>query len=1209
MKTPSFRFGSIIIFLFLFASFFHLQVYANGIDDSAPDPIIEVTGVDFDFGSVFNGTQLSEPRQFVIRNIGQETLIFNVTVTNPDFMYSSGASSTLLPGESVISYLIFKPSTVGVISGTLTITSNDPVNSVLNFNMTGVGLTSPVEETFIQDTVIELTNTIRPFKITNTSDARTGFRLEPFFGNFVQFPIDTYVLDPGESVWAELKFTGFNNVGIQEAVFQLSHLSIHGNALDPIFITVELVTLETPWGPLAYVTGASNWDFGKAFVGATVGPLVFEIINPSPTPLICHLSSSDPNFWIDGPDTTFIVTRDDFFSSSYSFKPLTAGDFSGEIILTTNDPNHPTFLWNVHGEGMGAPFQLVEDTIQVGEQSIQTVTIQNTASIPLEFTLNPDHNDEHDSFLELVITPNVIALAPGETATFQVEVDATDFIPGVYYGSIGVDTWQYDRFKVPFVLTIVDLPQDIGLPDSIIVEVPVGTTQSSSFVIHNSGDTELDYVIDMDSSLNKTGTRHYSTGFEEFPIGPLQFQGGWYSADYIFFQDEQRWTVEEDNEFAGSKHLHGISGGGYGSDFYSPVSPIVPDKISIVEMMVNFKPGAAWRIAALELFLGTGNVLIISPDGSLSVVENYGTEDDAIPISDTVPEGYFKLKFAVNNDTQEFSIGINDLTIFTGTTYVEEYRQISLGIGVEESGSSLDIDNIRFIDGDENISFISVAPSIGSIPPYSSETINLLIDTRNIDTDVYTKTIHVSRNDTSLSEVSIPVIVTVKENELPVLTGVFDATMEAGETLPLTFSASDVDDSLVTVTDFYVFSTNYWFYDLKTSSGNGYVNYDYITVETAIDNYFTGMILARDVRGGIVSKFLTIHVLAHNKNDFSLTNFRTNVEVENFVDTVLVDIARPDIDKITVQFKPATQFKNSSEEEFDIDMGLPVDVQFILDGKQINVDRSNPYYLNSWEVPKLSQGYHTLTAIARYDNEWFRGVSTRRTIIHVINSTAVTSYQVVNRDGVKLMDLVDGSIIDLSLTGSNGFNIEANVTLPSIRSVKFVLNDVTARIDNGAPYALAGNPISGDTFWKPKPGQYTLTATPYMKYFGWGPKGNSLTINFQVIKGAIPAAARIASSSDTQQVEEIVDQENVLSVYPVPVADELHIELHESVKGKVVVNIMSAQGKSIHSHTGEAEEFRKYSVSTEGLGMSSGIYFVIVSQANGKRVAKKFIKD
>ena len=128
------------------------------------------------------------------------------------------------------------------------------------------------------------------------------------------------------------------------------------------------------------------------------------------------------------------------------------------------------------------------------------------------------------------------------------------------------------------------------------------------------------------------------------------------------------------------------------------------------------------------------------------------------------------------------------------------------------------------------------------------------------------------------------------------------------------------------------------------------------------------------------------------------------------------------------------------------------------------------------------------------------------------------------------MDLVNGSVIDLSKTGSS-INIIANESISTVRSVKFVLNNVTARIDNDAPYALGGNPIMGDGLWKVKAGNYTLSATPYLRYFAWGPQGNSLTVNFKVVNGTLSATITIlharSASPWREQLAEVIESENI----------------------------------------------------------------------------------
>ncbi len=366
--------------------------------------------------------------------------------------------------------------------------------------------------------------------------------------------------------------------------------------------------------------------------------------------------------------------------------------------------------------------------------------------------------------------------------------------------------------------------------------------------------------------------------------------------------------------------------------------------------------------------------------------------------------------------------------------------------------------------------------------------------------------------------------------------------------------------------------------------------YTYISLNTDDPKYMNSY--------GWVYMPLTVFLLPNEVNDFNVTRFKSGVIESTFSDTTVFDIADPNIEKYTIE-------ANTSPEKVG-------SVSFTLDGVETNIDNSAPYIINHWLLPVLSEGYHVLTAQAFTESygQGFAG-QVRTVIIHVINSSVVTSFDLINSDGAKLMELQDGAVIDISQPNLSELNIFANTNIGTVRSVKFILNDITARIDNGAPYALKGNPITGDTFWKPKPGYYSLTAVPYMKYFGWGPKGTSLTIHFQIVNGVKPAAtiARVETDSQIQGREEEVDPEKKLSVYPVPAVDELHMELHESVKGKVVLNIMSAQGKSIHTKEGEADEFRKYSVSTEQLGMSSGIYFMMVTQTNGKRIVKKFIKE
>ncbi|MEO7991463.1 MAG: T9SS type A sorting domain-containing protein [Chryseolinea sp.] len=744
--------------------------------------------------------------------------------------------------------------------------------------------------------------------------------------------------------------------------------------------------------------------------------------------------------------------------------------------------------------------------------------------------------------------------------------------------------------------------QVLEIPGSIQSEVKISAISSTSFTLKNSGDKDLNYTIDADSLLSEVnGVRLVSDGLEQSTPGIVQLQNGWSEVIYVFYITENlQWTVEDTNPFAGTQHLRCTSNGSPYSGGVELHAPEPEGNATIIDMMANLDlgGGTSWEFIARDENYDYKK-LMVAPDGSLSVLSEPDYNVHSIPGS--LPSGYFNLRFAIDNTTSDFTISVNGVVIFTQISDAPRFNQFSISLGAEVGGSILDVDDFKFMDGSQNVRLLAVEPANGTIPPFSSQTINVQYDTRNVDAGSHSEILEIFSNDVAQPTAFIPVTTMVKQNEMPVLNGISNQTVVSGETVTFNISTTDPDDSLVAITwSNFLGSGNAYLEEI--ASGNGFLTFSISAFESEIDYELEVTLSAKDARGGITTKLLTLNVLASLWNNFSLTNFKTGATLATFTDTVTVDIAHPDIDRLTIQ---SNFTKNYGDR-----------VKFILDGVEINSDKSWPYYLSPWSLEKLSGGYHTLTATAYVDYiidfpEKEFPIAVGRTIVHVINSASITSYQVVNKDGVKVMDLVNGSVIDLSRTGPN-INIIAQESIGSVRSVKFELNNVTARIDNGAPYSLGGNPISGDTFWKVKAGTYTLSAIPYLKYFGWGPKGNSLTINFQVVNGTIPATtiARIATSTDeVQQIEEVIDQENILSVYPIPVADELHIELHESVKGNVVVNIMSAQGKSMYISTNNANEFRKHSISTEQLGISSGIYFVMVTQTNGKRVVKKFIKE
>ena len=103
--------------------------------------------------------------------------------------------------------------------------------------------------------------------------------------------------------------------------------------------------------------------------------------------------------------------------------------------------------------------------------------------------------------------------------------------------------------------------------------------------------------------------------------------------------------------------------------------------------------------------------------------------------------------------------------------------------------------------------------------------------------------------------------------------------------------------------------------------------------------------------------------------------------------------------------------------------------------------------------------------------------------------------------------LAEGAALDLSVLPTRNLNVRANVA-GDVGAVFFNLNPGRNRLENVAPYALAGDAPTGDYHaWTPAPGSYALTATPYPGPGRSGPAGIPLTIHFSVNNGPPPAVA------------------------------------------------------------------------------------------------------
>jgi hypothetical protein len=135
------------------------------------------------------------------------------------------------------------------------------------------------------------------------------------------------------------------------------------------------------------------------------------------------------------------------------------------------------------------------------------------------------------------------------------------------------------------------------------------------------------------------------------------------------------------------------------------------------------------------------------------------------------------------------------------------------------------------------------------------------------------------------------------------------------------------------------------------------------------------------------------------------------------------------------------------------------------------------------------------------------------------NAQSVTGFRLVNADTDQtLYWLGTGSAsnyINYATLPTQRLNVEATTT-GTVGSVVFKLDGNVFRIENAAPYALAGNNGPDYYPWTPGLGGHNLTATAYPQPNGEGSAGNTLLSYFFVTDVAPPANLAAAAVSPRQ---------------------------------------------------------------------------------------------
>jgi hypothetical protein len=352
-------------------------------------PDIDISPNTFSFGDV--GIGLSKDIVVTMKNTGEAPLTVNTLQLNGSGFVLLNAPQTpftLNQNASQIFTIRFQPSANVNYSGILTITSNDPDEGNLTYTLTGRGVNPPdidVTPSLVdfgtvvagqsKDITVKIINNITngaDLVISNITVSGHGYTLP----TPPSYPI---TLSAGNTYQVTIKFTpptsgqfsGSLTISSNDPDEGSFKVDLKGNGSVPPDISVSPASL----------------DFGDVLLYQSK-TLTLTISNSGGSNLqITNIQITGAGFSFKTQPQVPVTIQPggNPVSIEVLFIPLNAQDYTGQITITSNDPDSPTTI-QLTGRGISAPnIEVTPASLDFGKVQIntthdKTVTIKNTGT-------------------------------------------------------------------------------------------------------------------------------------------------------------------------------------------------------------------------------------------------------------------------------------------------------------------------------------------------------------------------------------------------------------------------------------------------------------------------------------------------------------------------------------------------------------------------------------------------------------------------------------------------------------------------------------------------------------------------------------------------------------------------------------------------------------------------------------------------------------
>jgi hypothetical protein len=444
---------------------------------SVTDSVSPTTDLSVPFGSVNAGSTASQT--VTVKNTGTANLVIGTvgTLGAPFSIKTDSCSSqTIAPAASCTITVAFAPVTTGTFTDSFSIPSNDPAKSTVTVNVSGDGAAVPVPAISVTDSVTPNNDLLVPFgsvnaqtSVTQTVTVRNTGTANLMIGALgsgdplaAPFSVTTdacsnKTIAPAASCSVTVAFAPATTGSFTDS------FNIPSNDPANASVTVNMTGTgaAVPVPDIAVTDSVApntdlQADFGSILAGTSKEETV-TITNGGNASLFLGSVGSG-----NGLASPFSITSDACSGKTLGlaasctltvkFAPTAAVSSTDSFSIPSNDPDEPSVVFSVRGQGLSVPvadvsvtdsaapatdLKVAFGTVAAGSSSAQTVTVTNTGNADLVLGTIASADPVQAPFAITTDTCSGRTLLPTENCTLTVE-----------FGSVSAGTFA-DSFDIP----------------------------------------------------------------------------------------------------------------------------------------------------------------------------------------------------------------------------------------------------------------------------------------------------------------------------------------------------------------------------------------------------------------------------------------------------------------------------------------------------------------------------------------------------------------------------------------------------------------------------------------------------------------------------------------------------------------------------------------------------------------------------------------